>query len=35
MTPADDDAKRSFAEEWRLTLADDDAKRSDEEEWRA
>jgi segregation and condensation protein A len=35
MTRADDDSKRSFEEEWRLTSADDDAERSDEEEWRA
>jgi hypothetical protein len=30
---ADDDAKRSFEEEWRVISADDDAKRSFEEEW--
>jgi hypothetical protein len=35
MIRADDNAKRSFAEESRLTSADDDAQRSDEEEWRA
>jgi hypothetical protein len=35
MTPADDDAKRSFAEERRMTSADDDAKRSFAEERRA
>jgi hypothetical protein len=35
MTPADDDAKRSFAEERRMIRADDDAKRSFAEDERA